>query len=300
MGNDLVKVKLERIGGTSEERRIEKCRIDNCTRLNLESMSLRSIPESIENLIGLEILNVSYNYLRSIPDSIGSLRNLTQLFLFHNSLASLPNNIGNLIGLEILNVSDNNLESIPDSIGFLSNLTILFLYNNKLTGLPNTIGNLLGLKELILYSNNLESLPVSIGNLTNLLQLNVFYNPITRLPKEICDLRPKCRILPDELCGPKFSNLNEAVDSLPKITLSEVDEKCADDIDPVTREKFHDNDIIVQPAPKNCVTLRSLANWIKNGHKTNPYSGVKLDPTLVDAIMYLNNNGYDFGEQIYE
>ena len=133
--------------------------------LNLNYNQLTSIPESIADLSSLEYLYLEWNQLSSIPESIGDLSNLTELYLSHNQLTSLPESIGDLSNLEYLSLNYNQLTSIPENVGDLSNLTELYLSHNQLTSIPETIGDLSSLLYLYLHYNQLTSLPESICNL---------------------------------------------------------------------------------------------------------------------------------------
>ena len=64
------------------------------------------------------------------------------LRLHNNLFTELPENIGNLILLEELYLSGNLLNTLPASIGNLINLQKLFITDNQLTSLPETICNL--------------------------------------------------------------------------------------------------------------------------------------------------------------
>ncbi|KAI3841339.1 hypothetical protein MKW98_007820 [Papaver atlanticum] len=72
---------------------------------------LRSLPEGLENLISLEILNVSQNfqYLQTLPYSIGLLISLTELDISYNKITTLPDSIGCLKRLQKLSVEGNPL-----------------------------------------------------------------------------------------------------------------------------------------------------------------------------------------------
>lgn len=70
-----------------------------------------------------------------MPDRIGSLVNLTHLYLSNNQLTSLPDSIGNLSNLRYLSLRDNQLTNLPDSLSNLVSLTHIYLNNNPLVDL---------------------------------------------------------------------------------------------------------------------------------------------------------------------
>ena len=102
---------------------------------------------------GAACISVAPNALTgSIPPSLGSLANLTDLelsgtFDVEGLTGSIPPSLGNLMNLEILNLDHNDLTgSIPPSLGNLTNLEILYLDHNDLTGsIPPSLGSLTNL-----------------------------------------------------------------------------------------------------------------------------------------------------------
>ncbi len=80
------------------------------------------------------MLDLSGNQLSCLPDSIGNLTNLTELYLNYNF---------------------NQLSSLPDSIVNLSNLTYLGLNDNYLTDL-SVLANVPKLKNVSLFGVNLH------------------------------------------------------------------------------------------------------------------------------------------------
>lgn len=76
---------------------------------------LRSLPEDLENLINLEVLNVSQNfqYFDTLPYSIGLLINLIELDVSYNRIKTLPDSMGCLKKLKKLSVEGNPLTSPP-------------------------------------------------------------------------------------------------------------------------------------------------------------------------------------------
>ncbi|PKA67060.1 hypothetical protein AXF42_Ash004551 [Apostasia shenzhenica] len=76
---------------------------------------LRSLPGDLENLINLQVLNISQNfhYLQSLPYSVGLLLSLVELDISYNNIVSLPNSIGCLTKLQRLHLEGNPLVKPP-------------------------------------------------------------------------------------------------------------------------------------------------------------------------------------------
>ncbi|KAJ3256932.1 hypothetical protein HK103_005050 [Boothiomyces macroporosus] len=108
------------------------------------------------------------NSLTEIPDSIGYMRNLTNLSLANNKIVALPDTLGYLEKLTELTVSNNELVYIPCSIGLLKNLTTLSLQRNRLKELPAEIGKLKKLEMIDVSNNPLEVLPAETSRIFSL------------------------------------------------------------------------------------------------------------------------------------
>jgi Leucine-rich repeat (LRR) protein len=148
-----------------------------------------AIPQSIEDLMHLQKIDVCHNLINKLPSEIGNLTQLKHLYLFANDLTHLPAEIGNLTNLTYLTVCVNELTSLPPEIGNLTNLTTLYLHTAGLTSLPPEIGNLKNLTLLDLRWNQLTSILPEIGNLTNLTSfLKLSSNKLTHVPPEIGQL----------------------------------------------------------------------------------------------------------------
>lgn len=65
-----------------------------------------------------------------MPDSIGKLSQLRELWLLINQLTHLPDSIGNLSQLQEFNLDKNQLTLLPDSIGNLSHLRKISFSDN--------------------------------------------------------------------------------------------------------------------------------------------------------------------------
>ncbi|MFX1259645.1 MAG: TIR domain-containing protein [Promethearchaeota archaeon] len=123
--------------------------------------------------------------LSTLPESIGNLSLLKELYLFGNELLTLPESITKLTSLQLLHLDNNELSTLPESISNLASLKELSLSANQLTTLPESIGDLKSLKTLILAFNELSTLPESIINITSLEILDIDNNPLDSKAKSV-------------------------------------------------------------------------------------------------------------------
>ncbi|CAM0876811.1 unnamed protein product [Alopecurus aequalis] len=125
-----------------------------------------SLPGTLSNLSSLRLIDLGYNQLNAIPESISMMENLV-----------------------LLDISNNDISGpLPTQIGMLSSLERLFLERNKISGsIPSNIGNLRRLEYIDLSDNQLSStLPASLFQLHQLIQLNFSYNTIVgALPADV-------------------------------------------------------------------------------------------------------------------
>jgi internalin A len=142
--------------------RIEKVRRDKDISLDLSSLSLTELPESIRQLPQLQRLFLQINRLVVLPKSISQLPQLQELFLAYNKLTALPESIGQLGQLQRLDLEGNKLATLPESISGLSQLKLLDLTNNQLAALPESIRKLTQLERLYLHGNTALGLPAEV------------------------------------------------------------------------------------------------------------------------------------------
>ncbi|KAM3337982.1 hypothetical protein P3S68_032307 [Capsicum galapagoense] len=183
---------------------LEQLMITNCPKLDtfpeingdmhclkemtLDSIGIRELPSAIENLFGLESLNLEgCEDLVSPPNSLCNLKNLQHLYLCGcKKLEKLPENIGDLKELETLDARETVISQLPPSItklvklgelsfsrvvkhvqhssifvfhqlSALSYLNELHLNNlNILGGLPETLGSLQSLEHLDVSGSNIS------------------------------------------------------------------------------------------------------------------------------------------------
>ena len=78
---------------------------------------------------------------------------LTELNLAFNDITVLPDTIGNLTKLKYLNVRSNKIKTLPDTIRGLTALETLYIVNNNIEVFPNEIAKLKQLTKLDLKVN---------------------------------------------------------------------------------------------------------------------------------------------------
>jgi len=158
-------------------------------QLRLSKLNLKKLPDCIQDLKYLEVLDVDNNLLKELPDWIGKIKSLKCLKAYGNKITTIPETIGDLKLLKFLELSDNNLSELPESIGNLISLEELYLSTNRLKSLPESIERLKNLECLAIQENLLERIPHSIGGLEALKTLDLASNPICELSSSIINLK---------------------------------------------------------------------------------------------------------------
>ncbi|KAB2059574.1 hypothetical protein ES319_A11G314900v1 [Gossypium barbadense] len=200
-GNDLKSKSLQWVSGLSSLQYLDLSYADlhkanGWVQLHLPGCDLEDVPSSISvnSSKSLVVLDLSGNFLSSVPKWIFSLHGLVSIYLSENSLEGpIPDYSGNISFLEVLDLSGwNHLNSsIPNSLYSLNRLQFLSLSGNQLQGtISSSIGNLSSVTHLYLSENQLNGqIPLSIGELSSLKLFDVSKNQLNgQIPLSIRQL----------------------------------------------------------------------------------------------------------------
>jgi hypothetical protein len=170
-------------------------------RLDLGHNCLAALDAAVLGALpALEVLDLSNNQLVELPDCIGQLTALRQLFLHNdraelmhggNALRALPSSLGNCSALEVLDVTANGtLRDLPWQMVQCRRMRQLRLSSNSFRHVPACVGNMLCLTELLIKHNQLTCLDaVVFFGLTALETLHVSFNAITEIPLPLSSLQ---------------------------------------------------------------------------------------------------------------
>ncbi len=143
---------------------------------------LTTFPREILDLAeSLEVLDLSNNGLKSLPDDFDRLKKLKILFLSQNKFEIFPAVLENCAALSMVGFKANRIRLIPEhSLPPL--LRWLILTDNAIETLPTSIGHCDRLQKLMLAGNQLRSLPEEMKNCRNLELVRLAANPLESLP----------------------------------------------------------------------------------------------------------------------
>jgi hypothetical protein len=149
--------------------------------LDLSGCELRVLPDGVAAMTGLRKLDLSSPSLhgrggnelgmRTLPEGLWSLVGLQDLCLSGCGLTALPDGVAAMAGLRKLDLSSQGgrLRTLPEGLWSLVGLQELYLSYCGLTVLPEGVARLTGLKKLHLNSNEcLTTLPEGLWSLVGL------------------------------------------------------------------------------------------------------------------------------------
>ena len=113
--------------------------LSDTRHMKLSQNRIKLLPDELEKMINLEILELDSNRLTALPDGISILTRLQRLDISNNNLSGLPKMLGKCGDLKYLNAHSNNILFLPESLGNCFRLEYIDISKNKLKELPSEI-----------------------------------------------------------------------------------------------------------------------------------------------------------------
>ena len=107
----------------------------------------------------LKVLDLSFNGLTELPDSIGYMKSLKEVYVQNNQLEALPDTLGEHQVLQTLNAAENVLADLPNDIRNWRTLEVLLLPGNRLSQMPKSFKFLEMLHTFDVSSNSFVTFP---------------------------------------------------------------------------------------------------------------------------------------------
>ena len=134
----------------------------------------------------LQVLKISTEGIRTIPEGIKDLENVTRLWLLDGDLEGFPSAVCQLNKLTQLDLSGNKKikEIPPGACGKMKRLRRLYMDGCGLTCLPEDLDQMVNLETLSLRDNSLSHLCNGLKNMTKLTYVDLGNNPFESLEEE--------------------------------------------------------------------------------------------------------------------
>jgi len=112
------------------------------------------------NMRSLHLLDLSWNGLMDIPESIWEVKSLHHLYLYNNNLTSISRKICQLKELERLHLNYNKLTHLPECIGNLQKLYDMWITSNDIEeeSIPKSLYRA-ALKRKVLFYTDFGKIP---------------------------------------------------------------------------------------------------------------------------------------------
>jgi len=129
----------------------------NLTTLNFSNNHLSSLPDTLEQCIGIKYLSLSRNDFTVWPRVISTFH-LEEIDASYNKLTEIPYWMGQQKKIKALFLQFNQIDSISHALSQMQSLTELNLADNQITEIPTTLSLLSGtLRSLDIKGNPLDN-----------------------------------------------------------------------------------------------------------------------------------------------
>ncbi|XP_054888886.1 PH domain leucine-rich repeat-containing protein phosphatase 1 [Poeciliopsis prolifica] len=184
--HDLTHLNLKHNFLPADHRLQQLQRFSRLRSLNLSNNHLGQFPLAICDIPTLTEVNLSCNYMDSVPSSVEAMSNLQTFLLDGNSLSELPCELGSLQRLSYLGLSFNQFSHVPQVLERLASMEKLCMAGNNQETLTLQNFRLLHVKHIDLRLNKISVMvPDEPDLLRHVTQLDLRDNQLTELDASI-------------------------------------------------------------------------------------------------------------------
>uniref|UniRef100_A0A8C4HZ41 protein-serine/threonine phosphatase n=1 Tax=Dicentrarchus labrax TaxID=13489 RepID=A0A8C4HZ41_DICLA len=126
----------------------------------------------------LRSLNLSNNHLGQFPLAICDIPTLTEVNLSCNYLASVPSSVGAMSNLQTFLLDGNSLDELPNELGSLQRLSYVGLSFNQFNHVPQVLEQMASMEKLCMAGNNLETLTLQNFRLLRVKHIDLRYGSV--------------------------------------------------------------------------------------------------------------------------
>jgi hypothetical protein len=144
-------------------------------------------PDIFEHAEEIEILDMSFGTMKTLPEDIPKLTNLRVAFFSNNNFEEIPEVLAGCHSLRMVGFKSCKISKVSETC-LPPNLRDLILTDNQIEELPKSIGGLPDLQKLMLTGNRLRTLPRELLNCQKLEKLRLSANEFTELPEWLLEL----------------------------------------------------------------------------------------------------------------
>ena len=123
--------------------RADQCDLMMLSHLDLHAYPMQRLMREEGVMARIIRLDLSYNWITSLPGAINQCSSLVELWLQYNPLAELPAGISELKNLQCIDISSTQIEDLPNEVATMEKLNEIDWYDtpmelrlNKETEIP--------------------------------------------------------------------------------------------------------------------------------------------------------------------
>lgn len=181
---------------------------------------MEELPEELKNT-NIQTLHIEGTKLKKLPEALGDMKHLTNVFLKDNALTDFPEQLTRIENMYDFSIVNERISSVPESIKNWKSLRTLRLRGMDITSLPDVFNDVYRISTLDLQDNKqLSTLPASIKD-TKIPYDNGLYTKKT-LRGLLLDGCAFTRI-PDEVQHENIKMLSLADNRITNITQAEIE-----------------------------------------------------------------------------